>query len=206
MAVENRAKIWAFVAQSEMGKGLLMKAALRKMKPRRIIILDTKDENGEFGDMVATLPDVARASFKREFRVRYQLRGTTLKHRREEFETLCRIASKAGNCVYLIEELGRYTSPSWAPPAWADCSNDGRHDGLHLIAASQFPAQLDKAFLGNVTELWCGYLGEKPHRVVMAEKMDVDPDDIKALPRFHFLHFDRNERTVTRVVAKIPKK
>lgn len=206
MAVINDAKIWAFVAQSGMGKGLLMKAALRRLKPKRIIILDTKDENGEFGDMVNTLPELARATFQKQFRVRYRCRGQTLKARRAEFESLCRIASAAGNCVFLIEELGRYTSASWAPPAWADCTNDGRHDGLHIIAASQFPAQLDKAFLGNATEIWCGYLGEKPHRVVMAEKMDIDPDQIKALQRFEFLHFDRDARSVKQVVAKIPSK
>jgi hypothetical protein len=205
MAVINDARIWAFIAQSGMGKGLLMKAALRRLKPRRIIILDTKDENGEFGEMLPTLRDVTLASFKKEFRVRYRCRGVTLKDRRNEFEALCTIASKAGNCTYLIEELGRYTSPSWAPPAWADCTNDGRHDGLHIIAASQFPAQLDKAFLGNATEMWCGYLGEKPHRVVMAEKMDIEPDKIKALQRFEFLHFDRDARTVKPIKAKIPR-
>lgn len=202
MAVSNNAKIWAFIAQSGMGKGVLMKAALRKLKPKRIIILDTKDENGEFGDMVGTLPELAKATFQKQFRVRYQLRANTTKGRRAEFETVCKIASAAKNCVFLIEELGRYTTPSYAPPAWADCCNDGRHDGLHIIAASQFPAQLDKAFLGNCTEIWCGYLGEEPHRNVMGRKMDIAPDRIKELKQFHFLHFDRDARTVTPVVAK----
>jgi hypothetical protein len=206
MAVTNDALIWAFIAQSGMGKGLLMKAALRRLKSKRIIILDTKDENGEFGDMVRTLPDLARESFKKQFRVRYQCRGASVKDRRDEFETICRIASKAGDCVFLIEELGRYTSASWAPPAWADCCNDGRHDGLHIIAASQFPAQLDKAFLGNATEIWCGYLGEEEHRKVMARKMNIKPDKIEALARFNFLHFDRDARTVKPVIAKIPGK
>lgn len=205
MAVINDARIWAFIAQSGMGKGLLMKAALRRLKPKRIVILDTKDENGEFGEMVGTLPDLARATFQKQFRVRYQLRGTTTKARRDEFETLCRIVSAAKDCVFLVEELGRYTTPSYAPPAWADCCNDGRHDGLHIIAASQFPAQLDKAFLGNATEIWCGYLGEEEHRKVMARKMNIKPDQIEALPRFHFLHFDRDARTVKPVIAKIPR-
>jgi len=206
MAVTNDAKIWAFIAQSGQGKGLLMKAALRELKPKRIIILDTKDENGEFGDMVESLVAVKKATLKPTFRVRYKLRGETLKARKIEFEELCRIVSEAGNCVFLIEELGRYTTPSYAPPKWADCCNDGRHDALHIIAASQFPAQLDKAFLGNCTEIWCGFLGEKAHRQVMAEKMDVDPDDIKDQMQFHFLHWDRDARTVTPVVAEIPKK
>jgi hypothetical protein len=205
MSVQNEAKIWAFIAQSGQGKGLLMKAALRKLKPKRIIILDTKDENGEFADMVSSLSDLAMTTFKKEFKVRYQLKATTNKGRRDEFEILCRIASAAGNCVFLIEELGRYTMASYAPPAWADCCNDGRHDGLHIIAASQFPAQIDKAFLGNCTEIWCGYLGEENHRVVMAKKMDVPAQQIKELAQFQFLYFHRDSRTVKKVVAKIPR-
>jgi hypothetical protein len=206
MAVINDANIWAFVAQSGMGKGLLMKAALRRLKPKRIIILDTKDENGEFAEMMPTLRDIALASFKKEFRVRYRMRGTSQKDRREEFESLCKITSQAGNCTYLVEELGRYTTPSWAPPAWADCCNDGRHDGLHIIAASQFPAQLDKAFLSNATEVWCGYVDEEDHQKVMAKKMKISPTDIDALRQFQFLHYNRFTREVKPVTAKIPGK
>lgn len=205
MAVTNDAKIWGFIAQSGQGKGLLMKAALRKLKPKRLIILDTKDENGEFAEMVTSLSQVARLAFGKEFKVRYQLKAQTEKERKAEFQALCKIVSAAKNCVFMIEELGRYTTPSYAPPAWADCCNDGRHDGLHIIAASQFPAQLDKSFLGNATELWCGYLGEEAHRVVMARKMDIPPQKIKELAQFQFLHFNRDARSVTPVTAKIPR-
>lgn len=205
MGVQNEAKIWAFIAQSGQGKGLLMKERLRKMKPKRLIILDTKDENGEFAEMVQSLPDLARASFAKEFRVRYQLKANTTKARRAEFEAVCKIVSTAKNCVFLIEELGRYTMPSYAPPAWADCCNDGRHDGLHIIAATQFPAQVDKSFLGNCTEIWCGYLGEANHREVMAKKMDIPAQQIKELAQFNFLHFERDKRKTTKVIAKIPR-
>lgn len=204
MGTANQCIIWAILGQSGCGKGLLAKASLRKLKPKRLIILDTKDENGEFAERVQTLTDLAKATFNKEFRVRYVPRGATKKERQAEFEAVCRIASKAGNCVFMVEELGRYTTPSYAPPAWADVCNDGRHDGLHVIAMSQFPAQLDKSFLGNATHIWTGYLGEKEHRVVVAEKIDRDPEEIKALPDLHFLHFDRKARTVKPVVVKNP--
>lgn len=205
MGVQNEAKIWAFIAQSGQGKGLLMKERLRKMKPKRLIILDTKDENGEFGEMLPSLPALARASFAKDFQVRYQLKADTAKGWRAEFEAVCKIVSAAKNCVFLIEELGRYTMPSYAPPAWANCCNDGRHDGLHIIAATQFPAQVDKSFLGNCTEIWCGYLGEATHREVMAKKMNIKPELIEAQQKFEFLHFDRDARKTTKVIAKIPR-
>lgn len=204
MPVTNDAQIWAVVGASGCGKGLWMKERMRRLKPKRLIILDTKDENAEFAELAPTLSDVARASFKKQFRVRYIPRGQTKKARQDEFETICRIASTAKNCMFVIEELGRYTSPSYAPPAWADCCNDGRHDGLHLIAASQFPAQIDKAFLGNATVIHCGYLGEENHRKAVAQKMDIDPGRIKDLQDLEFLHFDRRSRQVTKGVVKKP--
>lgn len=206
MGTANVCTIWAILGQSGCGKGLLAKSKLRKLKPKRLIILDTKDENGEFAERVDTLADLAKATFKKEFKVRYVPRGVTKKQRQEEFEAVCRIASKAGNCVYLVEELGRYTNASYAPPAWADCCNDGRHDALHIIALSQFPAQIDKSFLSNTTEIWVGFLGEKPHREAVAERLDITPDEIKALPDFHFLHFSRKARTVVKETVKNPYK
>ena len=183
-----------------------MKDQIRKLKPKRIVIIDTKNENADFAELVPTIKAVALATFKKEFRVRYIPKGATKQTRQSEFESICRIVAAAKNCVFVVEELGRYTSASYAPPAWADCCNDGRHDGLHIIAASQFPAQIDKAFLGNATVIHSGYLGEAEHRKVVASKMDIEPERIKALPDLHFLHFERKTRAVTAGIVKNPYK
>lgn len=204
MGTANSAKIWAVVGSSGCGKGLWMKEQIRKLKPKRLVILDTKDENGEFAELAPTLHALTIATFQKEFRVRYIPRGQTKQERQAEFEHVCRIVSAAKNCVFVVEELGRYTTPSYAPPAWADCCNDGCHDGLHLIAASQFPAQIDKAFLGNATVIHSGYLGEENHRKAVAAKMDIRPDQFKDLKNFEFLHFDRASRRVTKGVVKNP--
>ncbi len=206
MGVSNNAQIWAVIGSSGCGKGLWMKEQLRKLKPKRLVIVDTKDENGDFADLAATLSDVARATFKPVFKVRYIPKGETKKARQAEFEAICRMVSAAGNCTFVVEELGRYTMPSYAPPAWADCCNDGRHDGLHLIAASQFPAQIDKGFLGNATLIHCGFVKNERHRKVMAEEMDISPADIKALPKFHYLEYDLETRTIRKGVVKVPNR
>ena len=181
-----------------------MKEQLRKLKPKRLIIIDTKDENEEFAVLCNSLSELARATFKPTFKVRYIPKGKSKQDRQAEFEEICRMASAAKNCMFVIEELGRYTMPSYAPPAWSDCCNDGRHDGLHLIAASQFPAQIDKAFLGNATLIHCGYLGEVSHRKCVAEKMDIEPQDIKDLPNLSYLQFDREKRITTLGRVKNP--
>jgi hypothetical protein len=204
MGTSNEAKIWAVLGQTGCGKGLWIKQQIRKLKPARIIILDTKDEHQDTAEAVPTLRALALASFGKKFRVRYIPKGKRKQDRQSEFEEICRMVSAATNCVFLTEELGRYTAPSYAPPAWADCCNDGRHDGLHLIAASQFPAQIDKGFLGNATVIHTGFLGEQEHRKVVAAKMDISPDLIKELPDLAFLHFDRKTRTVTPGTVKNP--
>ena len=204
MSTANNAQIWAVVGASGCGKGLWMKAQMTKLRPKRLIILDTKNENAEFAELAPNLRDLAVATFGKQFRTRYIPRGVTKQDRQDEFETLCRLVAAAKNCMFVVEELGRYTSASYAPPAWADCCNDGRHDALHLIAASQFPAQVDKAFLGNATVIHSGYLGEENHRKAVASKMDIDPARIKELKDFEYLHFDRRSRAVTKGVVKIP--
>lgn len=204
MGTANKAKIWAVIGSSGCGKGLWMKEQLRKLKPKRLIILDTKDENGDFAELAPTLRDVALATFKPAFKVRYIPKGRSKNDRQAEFEELCRMASAAKNCTFVVEELGRYTMPSYAPPAWSDCCNDGRHDGLHIIAASQFPAQIDKAFLGNCTLIHTGFLQTVPHRKCVAEMMDIDPDEIKALADFEYLEFVRSERKTTRGRVRNP--
>jgi hypothetical protein len=206
MGTSNEAKIWAVLGSSGCGKGLWMKQEIRKLKPKRLIILDTKDENEEFAQRVNTLRELLLMTFKPQFKIRYVPKGKTKQERQKEFEEICRMVSAAKNCVFVVEELGRYTAPSYAPPAWADCCNDGRHDGLHIIAASQFPAQIDKAFLGNATVIHSGYLGEAEHRKVVASKMDIEPERIKELPDLAYLHFDRKTRSVVSGVVKNPYK
>ena len=204
MGTANKARIWAVIGSTGTGKGLWMKQQLRKLTPARLIIVDTKDENGEFATLAPTLRELAMATFKPAFRVRYIPKGKTKKARMAEFEEVCRMASAAGNCTFVVEELGRYTMPSYAPPAWADCCNDGRHDGLHLIAASQFPAQIDKSFLGNATLIHCGFVKNPGHRKVMGDEMDIDPADIKALPNLHWIEYDLETRKVTKGRVALP--
>jgi hypothetical protein len=203
MASSNEARIWAVLGSSGSGKGLWIKQQLRTLKPKRLLILDTKDEHADAADQVKSLRELALATFRPSFRVRYIPVGTTKQQRQAEFETVCRMVSAAKNCTFVVEELGRYTMPSWAPPAWADCCNDGRHDGLHLIASSQFPAQIDKAFLGNATVIHSGHLNEKSHRKVVGEKMDIDPELLK-MPDLAYLHYDRKARSVTKGIVRIP--
>lgn len=199
VAAENKAQIWAVMGQSGTGKGAWIKSRLRKLKPSRILILDPQDEYHEFAEKVtsakAMAEAVVKAGDKGAFRVRYVFPKSCEKdHFAKIFDLACQLTYAARNCVFLPEELSNFTNASWAPPLWKRMCNSGRHEGVHVIGASQFPAQIDKAFLSNSTLVHVGFLGEKPHRQAVAQKMDIDPDAIRDLPDLHYLEWHREGR------------
>jgi hypothetical protein len=200
MAVENKAQIWAIMGQSGTGKGLWIKRELRRLKPKRILILDPQDEYGAFAQQV-NASDMARivtaAGSAKPFAVRYVFpKSCTTEHFRRIFDLACKLAYSAGNCAFLPEELSNFTTPSWGPPLWRRMCNSGRHEGVWVIGPSQFPAQVDKAFLSNATLIHCGWLGEEDHRKVVAKKMDIKPDMIGQLPDLHYLEWHRSDRMI----------
>ena len=202
MATHHKASIVAVMGQSGQGKGLWIKARLRAAPPSRLLVWDPMDEHGTLARAQQSLAHMVHAVLKRAgarapFAVRYTPKGNAERQTAAEFAVFCRLAQEAGNCTVVVEELSFVTRPSHAPAPWAKLTNAGRHAGNRIIASSQFPAQIDKAFLSNATEIVSFYLGEKPHREVVAEKMDTDPERIRALPTFHYLHFDRDSRQVS---------
>lgn len=200
MAVENKAQIWAVMGQSGTGKGLWLKSELRRLKPRRIIILDPQDEYGAFGQAVSAA-DLARivtaAGAAKPFAVRYVFpKSCTAEHFRRIFDLVCKLAYGAGNCALLVEELSNFTTASWGPPLWRRMCNSGRHEGVWVIGCSQFPAQVDKSFLSNATLIHCGWLAEAPHRKAVAGKMDINPDVIGRLPDLYYVEWHRSDRNI----------
>lgn len=200
MAVENKAQIWAVMGQSGTGKGLWLKRELRRLKPRRIIILDPQDEYGQFAEATnaaGLARAVVAAGSAKPFAVRYVFpKSCTGDHFRKIFDLVCKLAYGAGNCALLVEELSNFTTPSWGPPLWRRMCNSGRHEGVWVIGCSQFPAQVDKAFLSNATLIHCGWLAEAAHRKAIASKMDVDPAMIGRLPDLHYLEWHRADRLI----------
>lgn len=203
MATDNKAMIWAVMGQSGTGKGLWVKRRLKMLKPRRILILDPQDEYGDFASPVSSAADMTRLVLKAgdggDFRVRYVFpKSSTADHFKRVFEHACQLAYLARNCVFLPEELSNFTTPSWAPPLWKRMCNSGRHEGVHVIGVSQYPAQIDKAFLSNATLIHVGFLGEEAHRKAVASRMDVAQELIRDLPDLKFLEWERETRAISR--------
>ena len=204
----NKAKIWAVMGASGTGKGLWIKQQLRTLKPKRLIVWDFMDEYGEFAPVVSSLEDLRKAMIKAKggnLKARYVSRGTGEKSIRQEFEILCELVYAWGQCVFIAEELSNVTTPSWAPSAWRKMSTSGRHCGVHIIGTSQTPALVDKTFLSNCTLVHISALRTNSHREYVAQNIDVNVDEVKALKPFEWLERDYDSGELRKGNVTVPK-
>jgi hypothetical protein len=172
----------AYIGASGSGKGVSISSRLRELKPARLLVWDPRAEYAEHVRLVATPAGAVRAMVAAGAgRYSIAVRPMVALPLEEQFSLVCRAAFASGDCVLVAEELSDVTSASRAPPAWRQCVTQGRHRGLHIIAAAQRPALIDKTILGNATFLRCFTLRYDADRRAMAQALDVGQDRIDAL-------------------------
>lgn len=211
--IANDADIVAVVGASGNGKGLFVKQWLKKWRGPILVWspLERTDDyatviKGEVVTSIAAMVAAKKAGKKRIVLV--PPRDTNPKAKRpydKSFDRFCRVAWELHGWCIVVEELSRVTMASWAPPAWKDLTTAGRHQGLKLIGTAQRPAQVDKDFFGNCTEIRCYAVGDLNDAKVMANTLFCKREEIMALPKFHFIHRDVTAKTNTPGVVKIPK-
>lgn len=206
----NDAKIIAVIGASGTGKSSFLKGEVLK-KLKKLLVwspLEKTDNYGQFiGGEVITgqITKVVEAIKAGKTKIVYVPIGDA-KAVKKQFDLFCRVAWELDGWGILVEELSRVTMPSWSPPAWKNLSTAGRHQGLTLIGISQRPAQIDKDFLGNCTEIRCYRVNYNADAKVMADSLGLQteyrPDpkrggaampvkpmqQIRELPNFHFFH------------------
>lgn len=204
----NAAKIHAVIGASGTGKSSYIKGDLLRSYDRLLIWspLEETDQYGRFcggtvvRDKITKLIEAVKSPAKAMV---YVPRGSDAEVKKQ-FDQFCRIAWTMEGATVLVEELSRVTMPSWSPPAWRNLSTAGRHKGLTLIGVAQRPANIDKDFLGNCTEVRCYRVNYDNDAKVMADSLGlrtiyepgpqgqavaVKPQDqLRKLPNFHFFH------------------
>ena len=198
---KNDAEIIAVIGATGSGKGIYIKGYALKKSDKRLAIWDYMREYGPFVDLSTSNLQAAIQAMKQPgFRVAFQPSFND-KTRAAQFDLFCRAVYAAGNCRAVIEELSFVTQPSFSPPGWKMLTSIGRHRGLRLIGASQRPAQVDKAFWSNATEIHCGFLNYEDDQKVMGKALGVQLSDIVALEPLQYIH--KNVRTKEIVLGRV---
>jgi hypothetical protein len=200
----NEAEVIAVIGATGSGKGVYIKGTALKKSDKRLAIWDYMQEYGPHVDTITPrLADAIRAMAKPHFRVAFWP-SYDAKICARQFDAFCKAAVEAGNTRLVIEELAFVTSPSFAPAGWKMATSIGRHKGLRLIGASQRPAQVDKAFWSNATEIHCGFLNYADDQKTMAHVLGVTVDDIQSLEPLEYIHKNVRTKKIIRGKVKIP--
>lgn len=198
-----KADINGIIGASGSGKTSYVMAELRRRKPRRLLVWDTKGEfaNERHGFEVRNLNDVfniiKKAGAKGDFKICYRPRGDSADMKRQ-FNLICLAAFYAKNVVLVAEELSDVTTASHAPEGWRKVTTQGRTEGVIIFGLSQSPAQIDKDFFGNCSKVRTGRLNFDSHIKAMANCMSAKPDDIRNLMAGEFIERDMNTGQVKR--------
>ncbi|SFU99596.1 hypothetical protein [Pseudoduganella namucuonensis] len=205
----NKADIVAVIGASGTGKSSYIKGELLKKFPRLLVwspLEETDDYAGFSGGVVvrgkiSELVAQVQAGTKA---IVYVPTGDAAAVKLQ-FDRFCRIAWEMEPATkLLVEELSGVTMPSWSPPAWRKLSTAGRHRGLTIIGVAQRPANIDKDFMGNCTEVRCYRVNYDNDAKVMADVLRLQTayatgdtgktvakkgmDQLRELPNFHFFH------------------
>lgn len=208
--IRNSADIIGVIGASGMGKGVYVKGELRRVpRSRPIIVWSLLERTDNYaaiigGQCVHTITALVEAIKAGKTRLVFVPNGNT-KELKLQFDRFCRVVWELEGWVVVVEELSNVTTASWAPPAWKKISTAGRHRGLRVYGIAQRPAQTDKDFFGNCTEIHCYAVGSVRDAKVMADTMFCTPQEIMALPKFHYLHRDVQAKVNTPGVVKLPK-
>lgn len=207
----NKARIIPVVGASGTGKGRYIKTELLPLFfDSQKIVWSPLERSDNYAQIIGvravhSLADVIEAY--KAGRSAVYIPPSDPKRVADAFSLFCRAAWHMRGAVVLVEELSRVTTPSYAPPAWRDLSTAGRHQGITLIGTCQRPAQVDKDFFGNATEIRCFRVNYENDAKVMANVLREQPGEMMELPDFHFIHRNLSARTNTRgILGEASKK
>lgn len=178
----NKPDVRAYIGATGSGKGVSIRAHLKASKPTRLLVWDPLAEYAQFARPVASLAQLVAAVEKAgagPFKLAYTMGDST--DQKKAFALVCALARRCGNLTFLVEELADVTQPAYAPPAWRRITTMGRHAGIAVIGATQRPALVDKAFLGNATYIRCFTLRDEADHRRMASVLGLPLDTITAL-------------------------
>jgi hypothetical protein len=77
--------------------------------------------------------------------------GKKTSAREYEFDACCRIVFELGELVFCVDEIWRFCTASWMPPALDDLVLMGRTPGVTLLYTAQRPQEVSRALTSQTT-------------------------------------------------------
>jgi hypothetical protein len=197
IGTHNSARIIAVVGASGMGKGATVKSEILPAFRGRVVVWSPLEKTDKYGDLLGVDPvhtiggmiDAWQAKQNAVF-VPGSDSGTMAK----QFDLFCRAVWEMPGVCAVVEELSRVTTASWAPPAWRNLSTACRHQAVTLIGTCQRPAQVDKDFFGNCTEIRCFRVNYENDARVMSNVLRVTPGEVLELEKLHYIRRNLDAR------------
>lgn len=191
----------AILGKSGSGKSTIVKRRLAKENPKRLVIWSPDEDIDNYknltgGLVVRTIPELIAVIKKPMFKVTFWC-SMEDKTRRAQFNYFCELIFAVGNCTALFEELAGVTTPSFAPTAWKVLSTRSRKKGVLLYGTSQRPAQIDKDFLGNTSEIYIGALKYPNDRKACALATMQPLELINQLQPLEWVHVQDDQKPKT---------
>lgn len=198
----NKASIHAVIGSTGSGKTTHVMQCIKRGKPSRLMIWDTKGEFARegFAQAVHSISEVARiikAAGAGKFSIAFQPKGDRDKFKRD-FSRLCLLAFHAKNVWLIAEELAEVTEAGSAVEGWRKATTQGRSEGLTIYGLSQSPAWIDKFFFGNCTTIRTGRVIQDAHVKTMAGVLGVAGSEIVGLQDLEFINLQISPRNLTK--------
>lgn len=170
---------------------------LRREKPRRLLIWDTKGEFAREGyaapvaTLGAVVDAIGRAGKRGQFHIAYRPAGDD-RQLKAGFDLFCQLAFAAKNLTLIAEELADVTAASHAGAGWRRVSSQGRTEGLVVFGLSQHPASIDKHFFGNASLVRSGRLNFDAHVRAVSNVLGVPADEVRNMLPLQWVEKDMN--------------
>lgn len=195
------ADVVAVIGASGSGKTSFVMAEIKRRKPKRLLIWDTKGEfaRENYGvavdNLTGLMAALRAAGSAGRFAICYRPRGDSA-DMKNQFNIFCMAAFYSKNILIVAEELSDVTTASHAPEGWRKVTTQGRTEGLSIYGLSQSPAQIDKNFFGNCSKVRTGRLNYESHIKALANCMSVTNDEIKNLLPGAYIERDMNTGSI----------
>ena len=211
----NSARVIGVIGKSGQGKGVYIKFDLIAGWRGPVLVWSPLEESDQYakvvrGGVVTSMQALVAAVRAGHTRIVFEpglnvpAKMAPGKWLKLQFALWCAIAYELRGWMIVVEELSDVTTASHAPAEWSKLSKQGRHRGITLVAAMQRPAQADKDFLGNCTEIRCYKVGAVADAKTMANVLFCTPAEILKMQKFHYRHLYMDTDTQVQGIAQIP--